>query len=187
MSDKVEEDGQPDGQAAESATPESAAQPGDELAQARAQAEENLRGWQRTQADFVNYKRRMQQEREQLEQFAGAEVVRQILPVLDDFERAVANLPESGPEAAWSQGVVAIVRKLEETLTKQGLQPIAAVGKEFDPSEHEAVLNVPVPAEQDGKVTAEVRRGYKLHDRVLRPAQVVVGKDAAAGSQDVSG
>lgn len=158
----------------------------DEIAQARAVAEEYLRGWQRTQADFLNYKRRVQQEGEELERQGNAELLRQVLPALDDFDRALAALPaaERADHAAWSAGVVSIVRKLEDVLSKQGLKAIEAVGSEFDPTEHEAVLNVPVPPEQDGVVTAEVRKGYKLHERVLRPAQVVVGKAPEVGTQD---
>lgn len=147
------------------------------LAQARAQADDYLRSWQRTQADFVNYRRRVDQERAELEQLAGSETIRAILPVLDDFERALAALPANGAnEDSWASGIVQIVRKFQSTLAQQGLTPIEALGKDFDPAEHEAVLQIDAGPEQAGKVVAEARRGYRLRGRVLRPAQVVVGK-----------
>lgn len=177
------QEAEPEGEAVEGE-----AQAQDELAAARALADEYLRGWQRAQADFANYKRRAQQEREELERQGNAELLLQILPALDDFDRALAALPgdERGDSAAWSAGIVNIVRKLEDALDKQGLKRIEAVGREFDPTEHEAVLNVPVPSEQDGIVTAEVRKGYRFHDRVLRPAQVVVGKAPEVGGPEES-
>ncbi|MHB1132635.1 MAG: nucleotide exchange factor GrpE [Chloroflexota bacterium] len=178
-----EEDTTPEATAAsddvDATQPEAEApRPEDELVACRAQVEEYLRQWQRAQADFINYKRRVQQEQEQLQGFANAELMRQVLPALDDFERAIAAMPAfaGSEQELWAQGVVSIVRKLQESLARAGLQAIDSVGQEFNPNEHEAVLNVAAPAAMDGQVTAEVRKGYKLHDRVLRAAQVVVGK-----------
>ncbi|MHB1007225.1 MAG: nucleotide exchange factor GrpE [Chloroflexota bacterium] len=148
----------------------------DELAVARAQADDYLRNWQRAQADLLNYRRRMEQERAEREQFAGAEVLRQLLPVLDDFDRAIAALPEGENTVGWASGVVAIARKLRQVLVRQGLEPLEVVGNDFDPAEHEAVMQAPSTEEQAGKVVDEFRRGYRYRGRVLRPAQVVVGR-----------
>lgn len=150
----------------------------DELAEARAQAEEYLRHLQRVQADFINYKRRVDQERAEQQRFAAADLMKQILPVLDDLDRAEAARPEADGSpaiASWADGVVRIVRKLETILAGQGLTRIEALGKDFDPTEHEAIMRQPGPPEMAGKVVAEAQRGYRLHDRVLRPAMVVVG------------
>jgi molecular chaperone GrpE len=150
-----------------------------ELAEAKAQAEDYLRNWQRAQADFLNYKRRMEQERAELEQFAGAEAIKAVLPVLDDFDRALNAMPANGAaEGSWAWGIAQIARKLQNALSQQGLSPIEAVGKDFDPAEHEAVAQMEAEPEMEGKVTAEARRGYRLRGRVLRPAQVVVGRSA---------
>ena len=148
----------------------------DELAAARAQAEEYLRNWKRAQADLVNYRRRMEQERAEREQFAGAEVMLHLLPVLDDLERAIAALPQGEDTVGWASGVVAIARKLRQTLTQQGLEPIQTIGQDFNPAEHEAVMQAPSTEEKAGTVVDEFRRGYRLRGRVLRPAQVVVGR-----------
>lgn len=170
----------PEEQQAENAS-ESAIEeaPVDHLAVAQAQAEDYLRSWRRTQADFVNFKRRTEQERGELEQMAAAEVMRSLLPVLDDFDRALAALSdENGAEGTWASGIVQIVRKLQTVLKQHGLEAMDVIGEDFDPAKHDAVLQVDVPPEEVGKVTAEARRGYRLKGRVLRPAQVVVGKAA---------
>lgn len=148
------------------------------LEAARSQADEYLRLLQRTKADFVNYQRRSEQERAEQERYAAAGVLLQLLPVLDDFERAIAAMPEELASHPWSEGIVLIVRKLKATLEQIGLQPIETVGQPFDPLQHEAVGQEPVPPEQEGLVVAEVQRGYRLHDRLLRPARVRVGRRA---------
>ena len=151
----------------------------DELATARAQAEDYLRHLQRVQADFINYKRRADQERAEFQRFAAAEVMKRLLPVLDDLDRAEAARPPmaaADPATSWTEGVVCIVRKLEDVLSAQGLSRIETVGSDFDPNLHEAVMQQEAPPEMADKVIAEAQRGYRLHDRVLRPAMVVVGR-----------
>lgn len=150
------------------------------LQAAQAQADEYLRLLQRTKADFVNYMRRSEQERAEQERYAAAGILRQLLPVIDDFERAVVAVPGELAEHPWVQGVLLIERKMKATLEQAGLAPIETVGRPFDPLEHEAVGQEIVPPEQEGLVVAEVQRGYRLHDRLLRPARVRVGCSARA-------
>jgi molecular chaperone GrpE len=140
----------------------------------RAEKDEQYRGWQRTQADFVNYRRRMEQERSELIKSAEAGLIHDLLPVLDDLERAIASLPSDLHGLTWVDGVLLIERKLAAMLEQHGLSPIEALGKEFDPTEHEAVLREGEPGEAT-TVTAELQMGYRRYDRVLRPTLVKVG------------
>jgi molecular chaperone GrpE len=142
------------------------------LAEASAKAETNLAGWQRAQADFINYKRRSEQEKTEMAQFANSILVLNLLPVLDDFERAFASIPPKLEKLSWVDGVRLIERKLWASLEAQGLTPIKALGEPFDPNLHEAVRQ---DKGKEGTVIEEVQKGYKLHDRVIRPTMVVVG------------
>lgn len=142
------------------------------LAEEKARTEANLAGWQRAQADFINYKRRSEQEREETTRFANATLILRLLPMLDDFERAFNSSPAEMAQAGWVEGVKLIERKLRTTLEAQGLSPIQAVGEPFDPHLHEAVRQ---DKGKEGIVLQEVEKGYKLYDTVLRPAKVVVG------------
>jgi molecular chaperone GrpE len=143
-----------------------------ELAEQKAKAESNLLGWQRAQADYVNFKRRSEQEKEDALKYANSMLVLKILPVLDDFERAVASLPEELNGNPWVDGMRHIERKLRTTLEAQGLAPIKAIGEPFDPKLHEAVRQ---DAGEEGIVIGEMERGYTFLDRVIRPSKVVVG------------
>jgi molecular chaperone GrpE len=136
--------------------------------------DEQLRGWQRAQADFANYRRRVEQERTELVQFAEAGLIKDLLPVVDDLERALSNLPKELAGMTWIEGVLLIERKLRAILEAHGLTPIDAVGKDFDPHEHEAVLRDGEPGDAT-VVTGELQKGYRLHDRILRPTLVKVG------------
>jgi len=144
-----------------------------QLDKARAEAQRYLANWQRAEADFSNYKRRMEQERDEARRMSNAALIINILPVLDDLERALASLDIRLAGLTWFDGIRLIYRKLLLVLENAGVRQIEAEGQPFDPRFHEAVMHGPGP---EGKVVAEVQRGYKLHDRVLRPAMVVVGK-----------
>lgn len=144
------------------------------LEAARAENEEQLRGWQRTQADFVNFRRRTEQERADLVKSAEAGLIQDLLPVVDDLQRALMSLPPELRGLTWVEGILLIERKLAGVLEIHGLSPIDALGKEFDPHQHEAVLTDGDPQEAT-VVTAELQRGYRLHDWVLRPTLVKVG------------
>ena len=143
------------------------------LAQERERAEDYLRNWQRTQADFLNFKRRTEQERGELTKFANSLLILNLLPVIDDMERALSNVSASLAGLTWVEGILLIYRKLRATLEAQGLEEIKALGEDFDPNLHEAMM---YGEGDDGKVIEELQRGYKLNDRVIRPTMVVVGK-----------
>jgi molecular chaperone GrpE len=143
-----------------------------ELIDVKARAQEYLEGWQRGQADFVNYKKRLEQDKIDAVKYANAGLILKIIPVLDDFERAVDHVPAELAEAPWVGGINGIARKLESVLESFGVSRIKAQGEFFDPSQHEAVGSAPGA---EGMVVRELAKGYKLNDRVLRPARVVVG------------
>jgi molecular chaperone GrpE len=142
------------------------------LAEEKAKAEANLAGWQRAQADFINYKRRAEQEKEELGKFANTELILNLLPILDDWERALASIPDDPDNPSWVEGIRLIERKFRGILEAQGLSPIKALGEPFDPNLHEAAMQ---GKGEEGIVVEELEKGYKLYDRVIRPAKVVVG------------
>lgn len=142
---------------------------------------------QRAQADFVNYKRRTSQELEQKIRDANAALLTQLLPILDDLDRALLNIPADIAEHPWSQGVTLIGQKLGNLLTQQGLEPIGAEGDLFDPRIHEAVAYEEHPTYDEGQVANVYRSGYRLRDRVLRPAQVVVARGSSRPSASAGG
>lgn len=142
------------------------------LVEEKARAEANLAGWQRAQADFTNYKRRSDQEKEDTVKYASASLILSLLPVLDDFERAAQSLPPQPATGGWTEGFRLIERKLKAVLESQGLSAIKAVGEPFDPRLHEAINQ---DKGKEGIVIRELEKGYKLQDKVLRPAKVVVG------------
>lgn len=145
------------------------------LAQAEAQAAEYKDQWMRAVADYRNFKRRTETERTELVRNAGAALILKLLPVLDDFERAIANIPPDIAETPWWQGTQLIAQKLRTILESEGVKPIEALGQEFNPNLHEAVIYEDAEG-QEGKVIAELQRGYLLHDRVIRPSMVKVGR-----------
>ena len=142
------------------------------LAEEKARAEANLAGWQRAQADFINYKRRSEQEKEEIGKFANSILILSLLPILDDWERALASIPDDLADLSWVDGIRLIERKIRGILEAQGLSPIKAIGEPFDPNLHEAAMQ---GKGKEGIVVDELQKGYKLYDRVIRPAKVVVG------------
>ena len=147
------------------------------LAEERAKAEANLAGWQRAQADFINYRRRSEQEKEETSKFANGLLMFSLLPILDDLERAFASVPPKLDKLGWVDGIRLIERKLRSTLEAQGLSLIKAIDEPFDPNLHEAVRQ---DKGKEGIVVEELQRGYKFHDRVIRPTKVVVGNGEEA-------
>lgn len=142
------------------------------LAEIKQKAEEYLASWQRTQADFINYKRHVEQERLENAKYANSKLILSILPVVDDFDRALESFDTKTSKSDWAEGIKLIVRKLKTTLESIGVSPIEALGEPFDPNLHEAVMH---STGEDGIVIEEVKKGYKLHDRVIRPSHVIVG------------
>jgi molecular chaperone GrpE len=146
-----------------------------ELAENTSQADEYLTALQRERAEFLNYKRRTAEERERELGLAGEDLIRKVLAIADDFDRAIEARPESIAAEPWFEGVAAIDRKLGALLESEGVSPIAAEpGTTFDPREHEAIANVPGTGRPEGEIVEQVRRGYRLRDRVIRPALVAV-------------
>jgi molecular chaperone GrpE len=143
------------------------------------EAAETKQNWQRTAADFANYKRRTEQDREQMLGLANEVLLSKLLTIVDDFDRAIANMPAELRTLGWVEGIAAIDRKLDVLLTSEGLTPIEAVGKPFDPHEHEAVVREERSDVADGTVVAELQRGYRIRDRVLRPAMVAVATNSS--------
>jgi molecular chaperone GrpE len=146
------------------------------LARTREQAEDNLRNWQRAAADFSNYKRRTDEDRRVADQFANAVLLTRVLAVLDDFDRALASVPEDVHEG-WLDGIRLVERKLRGLLEAEGVTPIDAIGQPFDPNIHEAVVHQDTTDAPDNTVIGEVQRGYLLHGRVLRPSLVQVANN----------
>jgi molecular chaperone GrpE len=143
---------------------------------ARAQSDENLRAWQRAAADYSNYKRRTDDERETVARFANALLISKLLSVLDDFDRALDNVPADVHDS-WVDGVRLVERKLRNVLEAEGVTQIEATGVAFDPNLHEAVVHEETADHPDNQVIGELQRGYRLHDRVLRPALVRVANN----------
>ncbi len=135
-------------------------------------AEEYLSAWQRTQADFMNYKRRTEQEKKEFLLNANAELLRKLLPVLDDLERALDHAPDDGEGQDWLEGTRLVAKNFRSTLESIGVKPVLALGMAFDPTVHEAVHQDKGP---EGTVIGEFQKGYMLHDKLLRPARVIVG------------
>jgi molecular chaperone GrpE len=147
-----------------------------ELADARAKGEEHLYNWQRSAADFANFRRRTEGERAIAGQFSNALLIGKLLAVLDDFDRALESVP---PEAhdAWIEGIQLVERKLRGFLESEGVTQIEALGQPFDPNLHEAVAHEETADHPDNQVIGEVQRGYRLHDRVIRPSLVRVANN----------
>ena len=146
-----------------------------ELADKTAKADEYLAGLQRERAEFSNYRRRTTEEREAMLGLAGEDLIRKVLAIADDFDLAIDNRPADLAGSSRVDGVTAIDRKLRALLDSEGVKAIEAeAGKPFDPREHEAIVNVPGTGRNEGEIVEVIRRGYKLRDRVLRPALVAV-------------
>jgi molecular chaperone GrpE len=149
----------------------------EQVKQAKAEAAENLDGWQRARAEFANYKRRTDAERLELSVTAGAEVLTRVLPIVDDFDRAAATLPGEFKDQPWINGVLLVHRKLTSLLEQSNVKPIPVKpGDAFDPNLHEAITHEDAAQIESGHIIGEVTRGYTLGERVLRPALVRVAK-----------
>ncbi|BFH12800.1 nucleotide exchange factor GrpE [Paenibacillus melissococcoides] len=166
---EAEEASEAEGKAAEEAQGEPA-----ELKEARAQAEELQQRLLRAQADFDNFRRRTVKEKEELAQYASSKLVTQLLPVLDNFERALAAAQTGSEEQSFVKGVDMIFRQFMQVLEQEGVKAMNAVGEPFNPEFHQAIMQVESEEHEEGIVVEEVQKGYMLKDRVLRPAMVKV-------------
>lgn len=132
----------------------------------------------RAAADFQNFRRRVEQDKRQLRQFATENLVAELLPVLDNFERTLAAVESGATIESLVEGVKAVDRQLRSVLETQDVRRIAAQGAPFDPDQHEAIATEEHPELPDGTITAELQAGYKMADKIIRPARVKVAKGA---------
>jgi len=161
-----------------------AADPETALRAAEARAAEYLDLAKRTQAEFVNYQARARRDREEFTKYAAGTILQEVLPILDSLTR-LAGAPKEANGGGLAEGIRILEREMLRVLAKSGVRPMETVGKKFDPAFHEAVDTVEAPqGTTESVVLEELRRGFMIHDRVLRPAQVVVGRPAAAGPAD---
>ena len=151
------------------------------LAEAKGEAEKYLSNWQRAEADFSNYKKRIEQERCDLVNSANAILILNLIPVLDDLDRAFTSLPPKLAELTWVDGIRLVYKKLQAILESQGLCEINALGQPFDPCLHEAVA---YQNGDEGIVIDEAQKGYKLNDKVLRPTLAVVGNGQGNATEE---
>ncbi|MGH7752836.1 MAG: nucleotide exchange factor GrpE [Gemmatimonadales bacterium] len=147
-----------------------------ELSELREKADQYYKNWQRATADYLNFKKRVEQERGEAARLASAALVINLLPVYDDLERAVGNVDAGLAGLNWVQGVVAIHQKFGRLLEAMNVHEVEWDGV-FDPARHEAIGQAPGP---EGQVLQVVQKGYRLGDRVIRPAMVIVGSGLSA-------
>ena len=151
------------------------------LADEKAKGESNLQGWQRAQADFINFKRNSEKEKLELNKFACVGLLVNILPVIDDFERALEAVPASEVNQKWLEGMKLIDRKFRDVLEKQGLSRISTLGEKFDHNIMEAMASSTGARDT---VLQELEKGYKLQDKVIRPAKVIVGSGEEVNKEE---
>ena len=152
----------------------------DNVAELQRQRDEYYDRLLRKTAEFDNYRKRIERERQAQAESAAADVLKELLPLVDDLERALKSESAEGSDA-YRRGVELILKRLEDTLRRRGVRPIEALGADFDPNYHQAVAYEPAPekdARRDGEVIEEFGRGYMLGDRLLRPSMVKVAKGA---------
>lgn len=147
-----------------------------ELEELRLKAEEYLDGWQRARAEFSNYKKRVQREREEDHARLSGQILSRYLDVVDDFERALKDAPSGDEVQAWTAGIDLIYKKLNAILESEGVEEIEALGIIFDPTYHEAIIQDEVKGHKEGEIVEVIQRGYKIGDRILRPTKVRIAK-----------
>ena len=148
----------------------------EEILTLQQQSGEYLDGWQRERAEFSNYKKRTDRERQQLQHNISGNVIRKYLEILDDLERALQNKPTDEEGATWAEGIELVYRKFLTALEAEGVVPMEAANQQFDPNLHEAISQEPNDDFESGQVIEVVRSGYMLGDRVLRPASVRIAQ-----------
>jgi molecular chaperone GrpE len=144
-----------------------------QLSELQAQVDEYKDGWQRSVADFQNYRKRVDADKAEMYQTAVGSIIKRYLPILDDLERALASCPA---DLAWAEGIELISRKLQSILEAEGLKKIETDGQMFDPHFHEAISQEPSDDHKSGEIIAVIQNGYMLGERVIRPALVRVAK-----------
>lgn len=147
-----------------------------ELAEAKAEAEEYLEGWQRARAEFANYKKRVENERQTDRARLIGHILGRFIDIMDDFQRALKDLPKEGESATWSHGIEMIYRKFQATLESEGVEEIRPEGEQFDPNFHEAISQDESEDHKEGEIVEVIAPGFKIGDRVIRPAMVRIAK-----------
>lgn len=161
-------------EAAEAAAPETEGATNAELDELRKAAEDSQQRLLRAQADFDNFRRRTRQEKEEFAKYASLKLIEQMLPVIDNFDRALVSSRETQDFEALTKGIEMVYRQLEQVMTQEGLTPIEAVGQPFNPEFHQAIMQVESDEHEEGIVVEEVQKGYMLKDKVIRPSMVKV-------------
>jgi molecular chaperone GrpE len=144
------------------------------LVEMEAKADEYLDGWQRSRAEFANYKKRILKENAFIRQVARGEVIKLYLDVVDDLERALEEKPENGGDESWANGIEIIYQKLQTRLESEGVKPMKALGEAFDPAIHEALMKEENEDFESGQIIEVIQEGYWIGEKVLRPAIVRV-------------
>jgi len=147
-----------------------------EFEKTKKEAEHNLDGWQRERAEFSNYKKRIERDQALQSQTITGNIIKKYLVVLDDIDRALKNRPKDGDGAGWAEGIELIQRKLVAILDSEGIERINQNKVQFDPQLHEAISSEEDPDFESGEIIEVVQQGYKLGDRILRPAMVRVAR-----------
>ncbi|MFB7812662.1 nucleotide exchange factor GrpE [Paenibacillus chitinolyticus] len=161
-------------EAAEAAAPDAEGATNAELDELRKAAEESQQRLLRAQADFDNFRRRTRQEKEEFAKYASLKLIEQMLPVIDNFDRALVSSRETQDFEALTKGIEMVYRQLDQVMTQEGLTPIEAVGQPFNPEFHQAIMQVESDEHEEGFVVEEVQKGYMLKDKVIRPSMVKV-------------
>ncbi len=144
-----------------------------QLAEAESKTSEYKDSWLRSQAEFQNYRKRIERDNEMMYHSMKGDIVKKVLPILDDLERALQN---RSAEDAWANGIELVARKFQNILESEGVKKIEALGVEFDPNFHEAISHEPADGAQSGHVIGVVQNGYMIGERVIRPALVRVAQ-----------
>lgn len=184
--DRTQPEGTPEGASSadnnDAAFVDAAAQgaPASELEQAIADRDKYLDNWHRATAELDNVRKRLLREQEQDRQFRSLPLARDLLPALDNLQRALLASEKAQDVGQLVQGIKMVLQQVDETLARHSIVPIATVGEAFDPNLHEAVLQQPTSDKPPMTVLMEVEKGYKLHDRVVRPSKVIVSSAPSA-------
>src|SRR5918911_209116 len=163
----------------EQETPVGTLSPEQQLEEERKKSAEYMDNWRRSAAEFSNYKKRVEKERGEYTQFANALLLTKLLDVMDGFDAAFKAVPPQFQKEPWVEGVRLVEQKLRRVLESEGVKPMEAEGKDFDPNFHEDMHYEVIPGQPEGRVVSEFQRGYMLGDRVLRPSRVKVAKGEA--------
>jgi molecular chaperone GrpE len=145
-----------------------------QLEEAVALAAKNLDGWQRSQAEFINFRKRVERDQSRMYEDAVARIIKRVLPVIDDLNRALQDRPTEGEAGEWASGMELISRKMQTLLESENVTMMQVEGEMFDPNLHEAISQVESPDHESGEIVEVIQQGYKIGDRVLRAALVRV-------------